>query len=51
MNLLDNDVIKFNLQPSDPWVRSEFPSPLVTVDYDKTDNIIAVTVVGAKHSE
>lgn len=28
------------------WVRSEFPHPLVTLDYDKDDNLINVEVVG-----
>lgn len=28
------------------WVRSEFPHPLVTLDYDKDDRLIQVVVCG-----
>jgi len=27
------------------WARSEFPHPLVTLDYDIADKLIAVTVI------
>ena len=28
------------------WVRSEFPHPLVTLDFDVNDKLVAVTVAG-----
>jgi len=28
------------------WVRSEFPHPLVTLDFDMNDHLVAVTVAG-----
>lgn len=38
-------VIEFNNDTDTTWVRSEFPHPLVTIDFDKDDNVIAVSVV------
>lgn len=33
------------------WSRSNFPDPLITADYDKDGNLLALTLVGPRIDE
>ena len=39
------EVIRYTVDAEAVWKRSEFPHPLITLDYDKDDKIIAVSVI------
>lgn len=42
------DVIKVDLAWNEKWARSEFPHPLIIVDYNANDEPIAISGVGPK---
>lgn len=49
--ILDGDVITAILDPNGEWTHSEFPHPLVTLDYDKNYDVIAVVICGISEED
>lgn len=43
-------VVYVALDPDGLWARSNFPHPLITVDYDSDDQIIGVCAIGPRVS-
>jgi hypothetical protein len=44
--LNDGQLLYIALDPDGVWARSEFPHPLITVDYDADDNVIGISPAG-----
>jgi hypothetical protein len=40
--------IKFNEWNTGKWAESEFPHPLITIDYDADDNLLAIVAARSK---
>jgi hypothetical protein len=40
------DVFVVTINPEGEWARSEFPHPLVTLDYDRSGELIQIVAVG-----
>jgi hypothetical protein len=45
-HLNDGQVVYIALDPNGLWARSEFPHPLVIVDYDTEGNVIGISPAG-----
>jgi hypothetical protein len=42
---VSSEVVRYVNEPEGKWARSEFPHPLVTVDYDADDNVISIEMI------
>lgn len=47
-HLNDGQVLYIAIDPDGTWARSEFPHPLVTIDYDADDNLIGISPAGSR---
>lgn len=47
-NSNDGQIVYIALDPDGVWARSEFPHPLVTVDYDADEEVIGISAAGSK---
>lgn len=47
-HLNEGQVLYIALDPDGVWARSEFPHPLVTVDYDDEDRVIGISPAGPR---
>lgn len=45
-HLNDGQVIYIAIDPDGEWARSEFPQPLITVDYNADDEVIGISSAG-----
>lgn len=46
LELAKGELVVISRDEDGEWYRSEFPHPLVTLDFDSSDNLIQVTVAG-----
>lgn len=46
--LNEGEVLYIAIDPDGVWARSEFPHPLITVDYDADDNVIGISPAGPR---
>lgn len=49
-HLNEGEVLYIAIDPDGVWARSEFPDPLITVDYDADDNVIGISPAGPRVS-
>jgi hypothetical protein len=47
-HLNDGHVVYIALDPDGVWARSEFPHPLITIDYDADGRVIGVSPAGPR---
>lgn len=47
-HLNEGQILYIALDPDGVWARSEFPHPLVTVDYDAEDRVIGISPAGPR---
>jgi hypothetical protein len=43
---MDDRILILTLVEDGVWARSEFPHPLITIDFDADDNPIQIEIVG-----
>lgn len=46
LSLSEGEIIVIARDEDGEWHHSEFPHPIVTLDYDKDNNLLQVTVAG-----
>lgn len=47
----DDDVTYIEIRKGKSWAYSKFPHPLVTLDYDKDDALIGISLVGLQNAK
>lgn len=50
-HLNDGQVLYIAIDPDGEWARSEFPRPLITVDYNADDEVIGISPAGPAVAE
>lgn len=47
-HLNEGEVLYIAIDPNGVWARSEFPDPLITVDYDADNKVIGISPAGPR---